>query len=162
MLSSIGSNSLESSAGQDITVFTRYLVARFVTASPGADQVLFDARSDGTKSVRLFTDNSDSDQWALDAGGTPIVVSGTYDNNFHVFTIVSNGSTSLLRVSDVGEIEGDPGSEELDYGTLMSALDGSLSASVEVGRDIISSTIHTDAEQEAVEAYLKSNYNVVA
>lgn len=159
-VATIASAVLETTAGQDIAIFTRYIVMRFDTAAPGADQVIFDARSDAAKSVRVFTDQSDSNNLVLDAGGTPIVMSATYATGICVLTIVSNGASSLLRSSGaiVGEITGNPGSETLDFGTILGNLSGALTWEGLYFQDIIADRAHNASEQESMQSYLTSKF----
>lgn len=115
-------------AGAGVTIvppMTIFIVARFTDAAPGADQFLFDAKGDATKTLRLYSDTSNSDKWTLDAGGTPIALSQAYDNDAHVFTIEYNAdSTTKLTVSDVGDVTGDAGSDSWDFGSTFMDIDG--------------------------------------
>lgn len=161
-LQSIGSYGLETTAGQDIAIFTRFVVGRFTDAAPGANQVIFDARSNAAKSVSLFSDNANSNKLTLDAGGTPIAIAGAYDTDLHVFTVISNGANSLLRVSGVGEVEGNPGSEVLDYGTILAALGSGSSAPFSYLRDLTFNSAISGARIAQIEDALAQTYKGVA
>ena len=115
-------------AGNGVTIvapMTIFIVARFTDATPAADQFLFDAKSDATKKLRLFSDFSNSNKWTLDAGGTPKALTEAYDTDAHVFTIeYSADANTKLTVSGVGNVTGDAGSSDWDFGSTFMDIDG--------------------------------------
>jgi len=123
-----GSVGLETTAGQDITTsITMFIVLKPTLTAPGADTFLFDARSDAAKSVRVFSDESNSDKWTLDAGGTPIALSQAYTNDFQLITVeYTKDASSKLTISGVGSVTGDAGAEDLDFGSFMKTLSDTL------------------------------------
>jgi len=153
---SIGTFGLETTAGQDIaTSFTRFTVARFTDASVSADQYLWTSRSDAAKTVSVFSDDSNSDKWTFDAGGTIKALSEAYDNDIHVHTVQHNGgSTSKYTVSGVGDVTGDAGTETLDYGTSMADASAGLTAPVAVYQDLIFNSALTEAQVEILQNHL--------
>jgi len=109
-----------------ITVpMTIFVVSKQTAAAPGADQVIFDARSDAGNQIKLFSDESNDDKWSFDAGTGEIALSEAYDTDAHLFTIEYNGdATTKLTVSGVGDVTGDAGAEDWDFGSMFMNIAG--------------------------------------
>lgn len=122
----IGGAALETTAGQDmVPPLTLFFVVQFNDPTPAADQFVFDARSDAAKSVRVFTDFSNSNRLTLDCGGTPIVLTATYSTDIQLITVRHNGdATTSITSSILGTISGDAGTETLDFVTIAADLAG--------------------------------------
>lgn len=118
-----GSVGLETTAGQSITgtAITVYAVFKPLLAAPGADQFIFDARSNAAASVSLRSDESNSDKYTLNQG-SDIALTQAYDNDLQVYTAQILGTASTKLTADAGSVTGDAGSENWDFGSIFMAL----------------------------------------
>lgn len=123
-----GSVGLETTTGQTISApLTIFIVAKYTLAAPGADQFLFDSKETAGESIRVFSDETNSDKMTFDAGGTPIALSEAFDSDLHVLTIQHNkDGTTKLTISDVGSVTGDAGTEDFDFASLFKTLSDNL------------------------------------
>ena len=121
-----GSVGLETAVGQDVVPpMTLFFVVKFHDPTPSADQFIFDARANAAKSVRVFTDFSNSNRLTLDCGGTPIVLTAAYSTDIQIITVQHNAdATTAITSSVLGSISGDAGTETLDFGTFFADLAG--------------------------------------
>jgi len=159
LVDSIGSVAIENTAGQDIAPkFTAMFMFRFKDPTPGADQFLFDARSDAGKSVRVFSDFSNSNKITLDAGGTPIALTGVYDNDFHVLTVQMNADATTKLTLDSETVTGDAGTETLDYITFFGDLSGANTGPIAFGEGLFWAFETTDSQNVTGQNFLADKY----
>lgn len=156
----IGAVALESTAGQDIATFTAYFVVRFKDSSPSADQFLFDARSDAAKSVRVFTDFSNSNKLTLDAGGTPIALTGVYTTAFQVIVVQYTADADTVLTAGGESVTGNAGAEVLDYLTLGADLSGANTGPKAIGEGLFFSEAHTPAQITTLSDYLTARFGL--
>jgi len=164
-VTTIGSNALETAAGQTIaSPATVFAVARFTNAAPGASQNLFDGRSSGTYRMAILSMEGSSDRFGIYQGGAgaPVPIAEAYDTSLHVFTGQFNGdSTTTLAVSGLGSVSGDVGAGSFDALTMFAAIDGSQSAQVIFADFIVIPGSVPSAYVTAINAYLKALYGTV-
>jgi len=123
-----GSVGLETTTGQTInSPVTVFAVVKPTLAAPGADQFIFDAKSEAGERMAVFSDESNSDRFSIFQGGGTIGLSQGYDNDFSVFTgqFLGTASTKLTQ-SDVGSVTSDAGSNNFDFVSIFMVLGGTL------------------------------------
>ena len=156
---SIGSAGLETTAEQDITVFTAYFVAR-ITTTPGADMFLFDAKSSAGKSVRVFTDESNSDKWTLDAGGTPIALSAALNNDWNVIVVEYSADSSSKLTVGPNSVTGDAGSEALGFATFFADLSAGNTATLAIADSLFYPYAHNQTQVADLKLLLAQDYRL--
>ena len=161
---SIGSVGLETTAGQTIaSPGTVFAVARFSDAAPVADNYIMDSKTSSSLRWIFATDNATADKFAFYQGdGAALVpISEAYDTSSHVFTGQFKGdATSKLTVSSLGDVSGDGGSQDWEYGTLMAAFNGSNTMQGFIGGLVVFDRALTETEIDTVQTYLSSLYRL--
>lgn len=156
-----GGVGFETTAGQDVTEgFTRFIMLKPILAAPGADQFVFDARSDATKSVRVFSDETNSDKWTLDAGGTPIALSQAYSNDLQLFIIEYSEDASSKLTVGANSVTGDAGSEDLDFGSSLKTLSDDLQFECVIFEDVLYDRLLSAAEITRNKNFLEADYKI--
>ncbi len=158
-LLSRGSVVLEATAGQSITGtgITVYAVFKPTLAAPGADQFIFDARSNAAASASLRSDESNADKYTLNQG-SDIALTQAYDNDLQVYTAQFLGTASTKLTADAGSVTGDAGSENWDFGTIFGALGGGSTTPGAFYELQIYDTAHTTGQITLMKNHLGAKY----
>ncbi len=157
----IGSVGIEVTTGQDIaSPFTAYFVIKPILSAPGANQFLFDAKSDSAKSVRVYTDNANADKWTLDAGGTPIALSAAFSNDLQVITIQQNGDGTSKLTASGGSVTGNSGTEDLDFGSFLMDLSGGNTFPCALSESHFYLGSHSAGQVSQIQNFLGGRYGI--
>lgn len=159
-VNSSGGYGLESTAGQTIaSPVTVLAVARFSDATPSDNQVLFDSRSSSTQRMLVQTTFSNSDKFSIFQGDTVLSLSESYDTDAHVISARFNGDSSTsLDFSSVGNVVGDSGSDDWDYGTIFNNFSEDKPMVGYIAQFLVFDRALNETEIQAVQAYLASKF----
>ncbi len=156
-----GSVGLETTAGQTVTSpATVYAVFKPTLAAPGANQVLFDARSDAGARMLVETLDASSDKYTLFQGSANVSLSEAYDSNLRVITAQFNGgAASKLTLSDVGSVTGDGGSDDWDFGSIFMTIGGAQTAQGLYLELQIYDTAHSAGQRSLLQNHLLAKFS---
>lgn len=155
-----GSVGLETTASQLITTAsTVFAVFKPTLTAPGANQAVFDARSDNTKRRAIYTRDLSADKYVLFQGGAEVILSEAYDNKLRILTGQFNGdATSKLTASDVGSVIGDAGAVDWDFGSVFVRENGTTESVGLFLEFIIYDRALSDAEIAKNQTFLEAKY----
>ena len=154
-----GSVGLETTAGTSITGtgITVYAVFKPTLAAPGADQFIFDARSTAGSSLSLRSDESNSDKYTLNQG-SDIALSEAYDNDLQVYTAQFLGTASTKLTASAGDVTGDAGAENWDFGSIFMALGAGSTTPGLFLTLLVFDSAHSASQVALVQSHLAATY----
>lgn len=126
----------------------------FIAMNFSSGQYMMDAQSNQVNFTKFI---SGLDYLRFNAGLTNNQYTETYPTGFHVWTILANGSSSLVRKDGSQKVAGDSGSNTLSQLFIGSAFNATSSAALDLGEFILYSGDKTSSFS-SVESYLKTRW----
>jgi hypothetical protein len=148
---SIGSAGLETTDGKSIaSPGTVFAVVRYTTQQG----YTIDGRGSAAR-VAIISDSGASGKWQAFQGGSTINLTEDWDALPHVHTFQFNGDSSTkYTVSNVGNVQGDAGTENWDYGSLFVAWNGTSGLVGYISQLVVFDRELTEIEVAQVQGYL--------